>query len=248
MSEIIVPKEATKYILFQRTQYMFFRQSRVMQALKKVLPKRISYATESFFSHYNTPMAIESFFRSRKVARLLNDEMKVEYEAMKAYLPKKASTILDIGCGVAAIDVLLFKHYIQESPSMYLLDKTEMPGKVYYSYTAKGCYYNSLSTSKNILEMNGVPARNIFLEEAEDNVLKFDAKFDLVVSLISWGFHYPLSTYLDQVYEKMNVGGVLILDVRKVPTSDPVEELRKKFGEVKIITESAKHARVAATK
>ena len=93
-----------------------------------------------------------------------------------------------------------------------------------------------------------MPPQQIFLQEAEDNKIKFNEKFDLVVSLISWGFHYPLSTYLDQVYQKMALGGVLIIDVRKVTMSDPLTELRTKFGDVSIITESNKHMRVAATK
>ena len=123
-----------------------------------------------------------------------------------------------------------------------------MPKKVYYSYRERGCYYNSLATSKNILEMNGVPSQDIFLQEAENNLIKFDVKFDLVVSLISWGFHYPLSTYLDQVYERMAPGGVLILDVRKVPTSNPITQLKNMFGNIKILYESDKHARVMVIK
>ncbi|MEN9625945.1 MAG: hypothetical protein RL557_273 [archaeon] len=219
-----------------------------MQFLKKLLPKSLAYGLESFFSHFSSVIALESFFRGKTVAQLFSEEMNKEYQGMKALLPQNASAILDVGCGVAGIDVLLYKHYSNSKPKIYLLDKTEIPKKVYYSYTEKGCYYNSLVTSKNILEMNGVPAAQIFLQEAQDNKITFDAKFDLAVSLISWGFHYPLSTYLDEVYEKMSLGGVLVIDLRKIPNADPVTKLRNKFGEVKIITESEKHTRVVATK
>ncbi len=248
LHKIIVPRQATKYILFQRTQYLFFRRSIFMQNLKRFLPKSIAYPLESFFCHFNFIINIESFFTRNIVARLFSEEMNREYESMKPYLPQKVSAILDIGCGVAGIDALLYRHYLHQDPEMYLIDKTEMPNKIYYSYNEKGCYYNSLDISKNILTMNGVPPRKIFLEEARENKIGFNQRFDLVISLLSWGFHYPLSTYLDEVYEKMSSGGVLIIDVRKVPMNDPLVELTRKFGNAKILYESPKHARVAVVK
>jgi hypothetical protein len=167
---------------------------------------------------------------------------------MLPYLPTNANSILDIGSGVAAIDVLLFRHYSHNNPKIFLLDKTEMPSKVYYSFKPKGCYYNSLYLSRTLLEENGIPKDNIFTEEADGKSINFEASFDLVISLISWGFHYPVSTYLDQVYEKMNPGGSLIMDIRKVSDSNGLEEVRKKFGNIEIIYESDKNARIVARK
>ncbi len=246
--QVLVPKEATKYVIFQRTQYLFFRRNSIVQKIVKLLPKRIAYSLESLFSNFNLIVSIEAFFTHKTVEKMLSNEMNAEYESMKNYLPKNVHSILDIGCGVGGIDVLLFKHYQNLNPKIYLLDKTEMPSKVYYSFKPKGCYYNSLPLSRKLLEQNKVPKDKIFTEEARDNHIDFDAKFDLVISLISWGFHYPVSTYLDQVYDKLNAGGALIIDVRKVHGSNGLNEIKQKFGNYKIIYESSKNTRIVAMK
>ena len=244
--KINIPRKAVKFVLFQRTQYLFFRRNVVVQKIITFLPKRIAWALESLFSYFNSTVSIEAMLTKKKVENLFSMEMNNEYESMKQYLPVNANSILDIGCGVAGIDIFLSKHY--ESPSIYLLDKTEMPNKVYYGLTNKGCYYNSLDVAKKLLESNGVKSENIYLEEATDNKINFNNKFDLVVSLISWGFHYPVSTYLDEVYEKLNDKGVLVIDIRKKSEVDGVEEIRKKFGNVGVVYESSGNTRIVAVK
>ncbi len=246
--QLIVPREATKFVIFQRTQYLFFRRNRVVQKIVKLLPKRLAYALESLFSNFNLIVSIEAFFTHKTVEKMLDAEMNMEYESMKSFLPNKVSSILDIGSGVGGIDVLLFRHYQSLNPKIYLLDKTEMPSKVYYSFKPKGCYYNSLPLSRKLLEQNDIPKDNIFTEEAKDNHIGFDSKFDLVVSLISWGFHYPVATYLDRVYDKLNKDGALIMDIRKVQGSNGLQEIKQKFGNYKIIYESSKNTRIVAIK
>ena len=50
---------------------------------------------------------------------------------------------------------------------------------------------------------------------------------DVVISIISWGFHYPVSTYLEDVHEALVPGGVAILDIRN--GTDGVAALRRRF-------------------
>src|SRR5690606_38151004 len=50
---------------------------------------------------------------------------------------------------------------------------------------------------------------------------------DSVVSLISWGWHYPVSTYLEPVRSALPPGGRLILHIR--PRTGGEEELRRYF-------------------
>jgi len=162
---------------------------------------------------------------------------------MKKHLPTNAHAILDIGCGIGGIDVLLNEHYKNTTPSIYLLDKTEMPKKVYYGLEERGCFYNSFEVVKDFLTKNGVKGKQIFTQEAnEKNTIDFNATFDLIISLISWGFHYPVSTYLDQVYDKLSPGGVLIIDVRK--SFGGIEALHEKFGNMEVIQDAIKHSRV----
>jgi len=238
-----IPTEATKFILFQRTQYLLFRRSRVIQWGIKFLPSFVASPFETSFTKFNSIIFIESKLFKKRVSELFSEEIFAEYEAMKKHLPTNAHAILDIGCGIGGIDVLLNEHYKNTTPSIYLLDKTEMPKKVYYGLEERGCFYNSFEVVKDFLTKNGVKCKQIFTQEAnKKNTIDFNATFDLIISLISWGFHYPVSTYLDQVYDKLSPGGVLIIDVRK--SFGGTEALQKKFGNMEIIQDAIKHSRV----
>ncbi len=234
-----VPQSAVKYILFQRTQYLICLKSRLLNRLVIRMPSKT----------FNWAVSVEALFTRSRVERLFEADVKAEYESIKPYLPEQAAAILDIGCGVAGIDVKLAEHYkaSKQEVTLSLLDKTEMPEKVYYGFEKKGCYYNSLAVARELLEANGIAPKQIMTQEVgADGQITFTGPFDLVTSLISWGFHYPVKTYLAQVHTLLRSGGVLILDVRKASTG--VAEIKKQFGNIKIIAEFRKHQRVAATK
>ena len=249
---VILPKDAVKYVLFQRTQHLLFRRSSFFQKVKATLPVRAGYALESFFSYHHLPVALEALFTRRTVAGLFADELSVEYEQMKNYLPISASAILDVGAGIGGIDLFLAKHYAPVWPTVHLLDRTEMPKKVYYNFRQEGCYYNSLAESKKFLVSNGVPKEKVVLHEVPaSGGASFPADLDLIVSLISWGFHYPVSTYLVQAYQALRAGGILIIDVRKTaPGVDGAAEIRAQFGadNVRVVHETSGAVRLAARK
>ena len=69
---------------------------------------------------------------------------------------------------------------------------------------------------------------------------------ELVISLISWGFHYPIQTYLDQVFALLAKGGTMIIDVRK--QTEGLDMLGKRFAKVDVILEKSKYWRVLASK
>ena len=237
--KIKVPKDAIAYILFQRTEYlrMARSKSRVVQFMYRALLKIISF---------NTYVRIEALLFPRSIAKKYSDDMNKEFESIKRYLPRSVKRILDIGCGVAGIDALIYQHY-GSGAAVCLLDKTSTDEKVYYNFEKQGSFYNSLSVARELLRLNGIPAENIQTQEVEDdNQIKFNGGFDLVLSLISWGFHYPVSVYLDQVYDRMPDGGLLIIDVREDTEGEHL--LRKKFKQVQIIFAEKKYKRILAQK
>ncbi len=234
---MMIPNKAIKYILFQRTEYLLSMKSPILNRFVIRVPSRM----------YNLAVMLEALLTKPRVRRLFEEDMEREYKILQPHLPDHSHAILDIGCGVAGIDVLLYQHYQKknQSPDIYLLDKTEMPKMVYYGLEQNGCYYNSLALAKEMLVVNGADPKHIFLQEdRDDHVIDFKTEFDLVISLISWGFHYPIRTYLDQVYTLLALGGMLILDVRK----GTEEEIKQKFGNATIIFEARKYFRVVARK
>jgi len=234
-----IPDAAVPYILFQRTAYLIYQNNKWINKIIIRLP----------FLSYDRMVRFESRLFGARIKRLFSADMEREYETIKAYLPQAPKAILDIGCGVAGIDVMLNNHYkaIKSSPGIYLLDKTELNDKVYYGIQKKAAYYNSLDIAKNILIDNGVEASRINMQEvSEDPKIFPGTKFDLIISLISWGFHYPVETYLDQVFDILNQGGTLIIDIRKSTGGE--ELVKNKFGSYKVIYEAQKHRRILAVK
>ena len=232
-----IPDSAIRYILFQRTSYLRFTKSTLYKVIRKRIP----------FFNYNLMVGIEAKLSPKKIAAMYLSDMEREYRSMKEFLPDNCSRILDIGCGIAGIDIFLNEHYSNRSVDFYLLDKNEIEERVYYMYEEKGAFYNSLDLAKSTLVINGVEENHVHLIEAADNNdINMDKSVDFVLSLISWGFHYPVGVYLDKVYDLLVEEGVLILDIRK--NTDGLDLLNQKFGNHKVVNEASKFCRVCVIK
>lgn len=55
---------------------------------------------------------------------------------------------------------------------------------------------------------------------------------DLIISLKSWGFHYPVRTYMKLVKRSLKPGGRIILDIRK--TTDGIAKMAEEFHLVEL--------------
>jgi len=159
-----------------------------------------------------------------------------EYNAMKPSLPQNASTVLDIGCGIAGIDIYLSGHY--KSPYIYLLDKTASDHTITPGYADTHGFYNSLEAATELLVANGVQENTIHRLTPE-RVNELPEKIDLILSLFSCGFHYPIATYETVLKKCLANGGVVILDVRK----GTEKEARQLLGEYSVIEEDNKRYR-----
>jgi SAM-dependent methyltransferase len=154
------------------------------------------------------------YFRWRRIEGLYSEDIETDYRQIRDYLPARALNILDIGCGMAGIDVHLFKHFAGQ-PKIFLLDKTRKDF-IFYGYKDRGAFYNDFHLTGRFLEMNGVPMEKaVFIDAEAGSVSAQDTKFDLVISLISWGFHYPLQIYFEEVLATLAPDGAIIVDVRK---------------------------------
>ncbi len=237
-SELSIPSDAVKYILYQRTEYLRIASSRALRALDRLSP----------WSVYRSAVAIESRLRRRQIRRSFSGAMRSEYEQIRSHLPRDCNRILDIGCGVGGIDALLFEHY-KRDPSLdfFLLDKSDMSRKVFYGFKDKGAFYNSLDVAQRLLADNGIGRKKIHPREVgADGQVEMPDDLDLVVSLISWGYHYPLSTYLQRVHGSLRAGGHLILDLRR-GVEEP-EQLEPLFSKVDVVVQTETKNRVVAVK
>jgi len=120
-TDIHLPDQAIPFLLFQRTAYLAFPKTLVYRALSKFSPWPLIHVVVPF----------EAALRKRRVTQLFNQDFAREYETIRPALPELCSTVLDIGCGVGGIDVLLHRHYAPAQPDFFLLDKTQVEKSVW---------------------------------------------------------------------------------------------------------------------
>ena len=126
-------------------------------------------------------------------------------------LPKD-SKILDIGCGLGMFDVFLSKKY--EKSTVFLQDKSDtidMINRKYNGFNQKYYYYNNLELLTEFISSNSI--KNYKIVDGEE-LFNVNENFDLIMSLLSCGWHYSLTTYLDYIKNHLTDTGKLIIDVR----------------------------------
>lgn len=172
------------------------------------------------------------------------EEIKKDYEYIKNYLPYKCNNILDVGCGIGGIDIMLMQHY-RDKPMFYLFDFIDQvyPNKIKYGFNEKYFGYNSKEQTIKFMKANGMT--NFKYLDAQTGVpLTTLSNIDIVISLLSWGYHYTVDTYIDQIIPIMSDDGVLIMDVRE--KTNGIQTLAKYFSSVKIIVTENKADKVIA--
>ena len=234
--DMVIPQSALKYILWQRTEYQKLYASPLVQRIE-----RFSHLP---LQHWMVPLEARLF--PTRVKQTFARDMDGEFREIREWLPTQPHAILDVGCGIAGIDVLLYQHF-QTPLTLYLLDKSTVDASIHYGFASSGSFYNSLTAAKQLLVQNGVPAAQIHLLEAtSDNQIAITEPLDMIISLISWGFHYPVATYLEPAFQLLKPGGRLIIDVRQGTGEEQL--LRDRFASVDLIATHPRSWRFAATK
>ena len=149
----------------------------------------------------------------------------------------KPAKIADIGCGYALADLFLYQRYKSE---ITLID-IEQSKERHFGFAAAGAGYASLDKAQEFLTKNGVPKNKITLVNPNKTKVSDIGKFDLVISLASCGFHYPLDTYASFFGTQISDGGAVVVDVRK--GSGGIAYL-KQFGTVEVLEKHKKYSTV----
>ena len=237
LERLAVPDEAVRYILYQRTEYLRIPHTLAFRIVNRLTP----------YPLFNWVVERAARRKPVRIKALYAEDMRREFQSIQPFLPRTCASILDIGCGVAGIDVFLNHHFKENQPTFYLLDKTMVEESIFYGFRPRGAFYNSLDAAGALMLANGISSQNVHLLEADDkHTIPLDGRPELVISLISWGFHYPIQTYLDQVLKLLPEGGNMIVDVRK--ETEGLDALRKKFARVDVILEKFKYWRVLASR
>jgi hypothetical protein len=238
---IKLPPHCVRLLLIQRDRY----RSRIFSGryLRKILGRK---NFESLYFHKISHL--ERIFQSR-VETLYSAEMADTYRTFQSYIPKRLARTLDIGAGMAGINILIHRSAPAAS-EIWLLDKdgeSEFWNAGYHENASSFSHYNSFTDAIDCLSTNGIEKDRIRTIDISRQPFPREIGFDLVTSFLSWGFHYPVSTYLDDVYTALTPGGLLVMDIRKdTPGKDL---LAAKFGNEPIsVYEEKKFVRYAVSK
>ena len=133
-----------------------------------------------------------NYFQIQDIEKRTEELFRREIESIKDYLPKNAENIMDIGCGLGIINIYLNQIY-NNQPNFFLLDKNRIDKEIKYGFSSEYESYNDLNQTKNLLLNNNINSLHTIDVEKD---IKIENKIDLVISLKSMGYHYPIDQYL----------------------------------------------------
>ena len=168
-------------------------------------------------------------------------DIQAEWKEIEEHIPTESvKQLTDIGCGHAIIDYFIHSSLGCDITLVDIETSTER----HHSYRDSGAGYASLDAAKRLLVSNGISEDRIrTLNPTQSNVSGIET--DLTISLLSCGFHYPLSTYDKFFKRELRPGSVVVCDIRKNTGQD---NYFSDFSKVQLIHETKKYSRVAATK
>ncbi len=172
-----------------------------------------------------------NFYQNENIEKKAQELFLNEIETFRNFLPNKVANIMDIGCGLGIINIYLNKIF-KNQPEFFLLDKNRIDKKIQYGFSTDYESYNNLNETKKILLNNEININQINLFDVEEDI-KIEKKIDLVISLKSMGYHYPLENYLELFKDCCTLHTVFIFDVSKGKYDENL--LRKYFKSVEIV-------------
>lgn len=147
---------------------------------------------------------------SLQATRMLADlvhRSRRDFMAMTSWLPEKIDAVLDIGCGLALIDVEIARHH--PGVRINLLDGSETTDR-HVKFEQTTVPWSDVMRGVSIVNANcDASAIGIYHPTAEGPIPS-----ELILSFKSWGHHYPVATYVDLVKRSLRPGGRIVLDIR----------------------------------
>jgi hypothetical protein len=172
-----------------------------------------------------------NYFQIKDLEKQTEELFFKEIQSITSYLPKNAENIMDIGCGLGIINIYLNEIY-NNQPNFFLLDKNRIDKKIKYGFSSDYESYNNLEETRNLLINNDIRPSSINTLDVEKD-FKIDAKIDLVISLKSMGYHYPIDQYLGLFQTCCDENTSFIFDVSEGYYNESL--FKKHFESVDII-------------
>ena len=198
----------------------------------ELLTKRQNWLRKKFGRLIFTNFFV-NFFQSKNIEKNTENLFNKEVETFKCFLPNYVKNIMDIGCGLGIININL-KKIFSNKINFFLLDKNRIDKKIKYGFSKNYESYNDLNETKKILLENDIENTCIHIFDVEKPII-IPEKIDLVISLKSMGYHYPIEIYLDLFKKCCSKNTIFIFDVSEEYYNENL--IKKYFQDFKIIYE-----------
>ena len=209
--------------------------------LQRTLHVKSHLAFRMWARGISLPLRLEAALRRQAILSGVVSDARSEFNEIKEFLDArefKPNRVVDIGCGHGIIDLFFARAYGCE---LHLVD-IERTVAQHHDFHASGAGYASLQKARAFLERNGVEKGRITTTNPNKQTLSEDGA-DLLISLLSCGFHYPAETYGAFIDASLAPGGIVIMDIRKGSGQD---NFLRRFAIIETVHEAQKYVRIAA--
>lgn len=139
----------------------------------------------------------------------VNRTMKMVEQMWSVVTNANPTSLLDIGCGLAIADAIFSRYF--NLKEIHLLDGDGTAPRSDGWHPEGMAAWTDVNMAAQIVRMNGSRRTTVYPHVARPD-FKPAFKVDMVMSLKSWGHHYPIPIYRDLAAQVCNPGGLLILD------------------------------------
>lgn len=134
-------------------------------------------------------------------------------EKIEEFLKKTPRVALDVGSGLGRVSVFFFK-FLEWNETLFILADGDSGDKQFAGMRkGKADFYNSFTATESFCRANGMTNFKTFnLEKSTWN--KLPNKPDLVYSFRALGMHWPINSFLEDVYPMLRKKCRLIFELR----------------------------------
>lgn len=163
------------------------------------------------------------------------DFIALDWVMLRNHLPKHAANILNIGGGIGLFEFFLQQHY--QGKCAHTLIELEQMQQVDHAYAGDHAYdlqqaIKVLATAGDIFAINGLSEKTRLVASTQAQ-LAGNQRYDMILSIRSLSFLYPLETYLQLILDTLSDEGTLILDVSKY--NDDMSLIKQHFSQIKVL-------------
>jgi len=177
-------------------------------------PIDLKWIDSEFFKRYSISQNPQKFPKNIDFSNALkwwNFEWR-KLVATKVFDLNNNSVVVDVGSGIGIISLILQQYLqLQKKESMHYMVDRQQGNLIELDFADGNAYgfFNHWEPLENILQSPSMSSNKFKILDPND---AWPTSVDLIFSRRSWCYHYPYSTYRNNVIETLKPGGKLFVD------------------------------------